>query len=516
MKKILVFYGSYGGGHLSAAKAISSYISDNYKDSIEVKMVDCIEYINKYINKVSTEAYKELAKKAPWAWKHVYKNSQNGALSHISNTTNRLMSYKLNQLLQEFKPDLIISTHPFSTQMCAILKKRGKIDCKIATVLTDFHIHAQWLILYQFVDYFFVSNEQMKYDMIAEGVHDEKIFVTGIPVSEKFSGKFNKDKIYKEFGLSKDKLTVLFFAGGEFGLGRNITFMVLKALIRLFKNLQVVAISGRNKKMNKKFRELVEVTNSGDRVKILEYTNKVPELMHIALGVITKPGGLTVSESLVSHLPIVVINPIPGQEEENAEFLVKNNVAIWIKKGDNIARALKELSRDTEKMKLMAKNAESLAKPNATTNICETLINEFEDINRIPNKLIVSILIKCKDKYLFIEQNKNDSAYPDSLHIVGGGIEDNETPEQAIKREVLEEVNIELDKVTPYDFDSDILMYKGKLTQLIFLRYTAEIKEICGSPASDAKKILWLDKKEILNYKHTEPSIRLLKKLNII
>jgi len=320
MKKILVFYGSYGGGHLSAAKAISSYISDNYKDSIEVKMVDCIEYINKYINKVSTEAYKELAKKAPWAWKHVYKNSQNGALSHISNTTNRLMSYKLNQLLQEFKPDLIISTHPFSTQMCAILKKRGKIDCKIATVLTDFHIHAQWLILYQFVDYFFVSNEQMKYDMIAEGVHDEKIFVTGIPVSEKFSGKFNKDKIYKEFGLSKDKLTVLFFAGGEFGLGRNITFMVLKALIRLFKNLQVVAISGRNKKMNKKFRELVEVTNSGDRVKILEYTNKVPELMHIALGVITKPGGLTVSESLVSHLPIVVINPIPGQEEENAEF----------------------------------------------------------------------------------------------------------------------------------------------------------------------------------------------------
>ena len=211
MKKILVFYGSYGGGHLSAAKAISSYISDNYKDSIEVKMVDCIEYINKYINKVSTEAYKELAKKAPWAWKHVYKNSQNGALSHISNTTNRLMSYKLNQLLQEFKPDLIISTHPFSTQMCAILKKRGKIDCKIATVLTDFHIHAQWLILYQFVDYFFVSNEQMKYDMIAEGVHDEKIFVTGIPVSEKFSGKFNKDKIYKEFGLSKDKPTVLFW-----------------------------------------------------------------------------------------------------------------------------------------------------------------------------------------------------------------------------------------------------------------------------------------------------------------
>ena len=195
MKKILIFYGSYGGGHLSAAKSISAHLEKTYGNQIEVEMVDCIEYINKYINKVSTEAYKELAKKAPWVWKHVYKNSQNGALSHISNTTNRLMSHKLNQLLQEFQPDLVISTHPFSTQMCAILKKRDKIDCKLATVLTDFHIHAQWLVLYQYVYYFFVSNEHMKFDMIAEGVQDEKIFVTGIPVSERFTMNYSSNEI---------------------------------------------------------------------------------------------------------------------------------------------------------------------------------------------------------------------------------------------------------------------------------------------------------------------------------
>ena len=102
MKKILIFYGSYGGGHLSAAKSISKYLEETYGKKIEVQTVDCIEYINKYINKVSTEAYKELAKKAPWVWKHVYKNSQNGALSHISTTTNKLMRYKLNLLIQEF------------------------------------------------------------------------------------------------------------------------------------------------------------------------------------------------------------------------------------------------------------------------------------------------------------------------------------------------------------------------------------------------------------------------------
>lgn len=519
MKKILVFYGSYGGGHLSAAKSISSYLEETYGDEVEVKVVDCIEYINKYINKVSTEAYKELAKKAPWAWKQVYKKSQNGALSYISNTTNKLMSHKLNLLLQEFKPDLIISTHPFSTQMCAILKKRNKINCKIATVLTDYHIHAQWLVLSSYVDYFFVSNEQMKKDMILEGIYDEKIFVTGIPVSERFSEDFDKDEIYSYFELSPEKQTVLFFAGGEFGLGRDTTYMVLKALIRMYKNLQIVAISGKNKKMNKKFNDLVDLTKSQDRVKIIEYTNKVPELMNISIGVITKPGGLTVTESLVSHLPIVIINPIPGQEEENADFLVNNGVALWIKKGDNIARSLKELSRDEKRMKNMAKKAKELAKPYATSDICNILMNQFEDVVKIPNKIIVSILIKHKNKYLFINQNKKDSTYKNCLRLVGGAIENNETLEESIKRKISEEVNILIDKVTPFDFDSDIVQYKGRKTQLIFLRYTAEIDDETASlimSKSDAKEIIWLSKNELLDYKHNEPTLRFLKKLKLI
>lgn len=517
MKKILVFYGSYGGGHLSAAKSISSELEQTYGKDVEVKIVDCIEYINKYLNKVSTEAYKELAKKAPWAWKQVYKQSKNGALSHISTATNKLMSVKLNSLLQEFKPDLIISTHPFSTQMCAVLKKRDKITCKLATILTDYHIHPQWLVLYEYVDYFFVSNNQMKTDMIAEGVEENKIFVTGIPVSNRFSEEFDDEEIYKEFDLNPEKPVLLFFAGGEFGLGRNTTYMVLKALIRLFRDLQVIAISGKNKKMNKKFNELVESTNSSNRVKILEYTNKVPELMHIAFGVITKPGGLTITESLVSQLPILVINPIPGQEEENAEFLVDNGVAVWLKKGDSIARTLKNLSRDVEKLRNMKQNAASLAKPKATANICKTLINEFEDFVKIPNKIIVSVLIKHNDKYLFIKQNKNDNIYKDCLHLVSGSLKDDETLEEGIKREVLEEVNLELDSLTAFDFDSDIVEYKGRETQLIFLRYTAEVTDISSIQTnSDAKEFVWLSKEELSSQKHSEPTLKLLKKLNLI
>ena len=203
MKKILIFYGSYGGGHLSAAKSIRSYLEEKYPD-IKVDMVDCIEYINKYVNKVTTGAYKEMAKKAPWAWKQLYKDSKDGALAKISTTSNKVMAHKLNVYIEEFAPDLIISTHPFSTQMCGFLKKKNKLHCKIATILTDFQIHEQWLEFSEFQDYFFVSNEQMRTDMVNAGVNGTKVYVTGIPVSERFLGNYDRKKVIEEYGLNTD------------------------------------------------------------------------------------------------------------------------------------------------------------------------------------------------------------------------------------------------------------------------------------------------------------------------
>lgn len=374
MKKILIFYGAYGGGHLAAASAIKNYIDKNFTDCTTM-MVDCVEYINKYLNKVSTAAYKEMAKKAPWVWKKVYNNSDHGALAKVSNASNKLMAKKLNNILQEFKPDLVISTHPFSNQMCTNLKKNKKINCKIATVLTDMAIHSQWITDPEYIDYFFVSNDEMKNAMIDKNIPEFKIFVTGIPLSERFKQTYNKSEIFNEFKLNPDKKTILFFAGGEFGLGRKRTSLVFRALIRLFKDCQVIAISGKNKKMYHKMISLVDLYKANDRIRVLDFTNKVPEIMSISSLVITKPGGLTTTESLVSGLPIVIINPIPGQEEENAEYLEKNGLAIWIKKDDNIARVLKNLYRHPEVLQKMKLNIKNHAKPDSTKDICEILIN---------------------------------------------------------------------------------------------------------------------------------------------
>lgn len=373
MKKILIFYGSYGGGHLSAAKSIRDYIEKNYSDS-QVELVDCVEYVNKLFNKLTTKAYKDFSKNARWIWKHLYYDSESGSLSRICNTINRLMAIKLNRLIQEFQPDLIISTHPFSSQMCAILKEKGKLNCKVATILTDYAPHNQWLVKSEFIDYYFVAQQGMVDDLVSRGVNKDKIHVTGIPLSSRFLQSYNKQKILEDYGLTSDKNTILFFAGGEFGFGKDKTFNRLKAIIDNLPNLQVVAVAGRNAKMKERFDELVKTTRTESNVKILSFTNQVPELMSVSDLVITKPGGLTTTESLASGLPLIIIDPLPGQEEENAKFIENSGAGIWVKDSDNIETILLNIFNNPDKLENMKSKARLIAKKNSTQNIVETLL----------------------------------------------------------------------------------------------------------------------------------------------
>lgn len=373
MNRILIFYGSYGGGHLSASRSIRDYIQSNYPDS-EIMMVDCIEYINKLFNKVTTKAYVDFSKNARWIWKQLYYGSESGGLARISNSINRIMAIKLDKLIQEFCPTLIISTHPFSSQMCAILKQKGKVNCTLATVMTDYAPHNQWLVAHEFVDYYFVAHEGMKEQLIERGVEPNKIYATGIPLSNRFLLNYDKPKILQEYNLSPDKKTILFFCGGEYGFGKDKTFNRLKAIIDTFPNLQVIAIAGRNEKMKERFDALVEETNSRNTVKILSYTNQVAELMSVSDLVITKPGGLTTTESLASGLPLIIIDPLPGQEEENADFIEKSGAGIWIKENDDIQNILFDVLGNTYKLQDMKIRARLIAKKNSTKDICEKLL----------------------------------------------------------------------------------------------------------------------------------------------
>ena len=375
--KILIFYASYGGGHLKAAESINECILNNYKNkNIEVELIDCMKYVNKAIEKMTTAAYREMAKKMPWAWGKIYNDSQKGPLAHISSRSNKIMAIKLLRLLREKQPDLIISTHPFGSQMCSYLKRKKKIDAKIATILTDFAPHSQWLVGSDYTDYFFVAHDKMKSYLLSQNIEENKIFVTGIPLSNKFLCKYDRNDVLKNFELKDNKFNILFFGGGEFGLGKTRTVEIFEEFSKFAKSrdFQVIGIAGKNEKMKLAFENIVRENNCEENVKVLEFTNKVPELMSISDLVVTKPGGMTTTESLASELPMIIINPIPGQEVENAEFLESKNIAIWIRKDDDVNEVLKNLFESPTKLKEMKQNTKLLANINSTRDICDILL----------------------------------------------------------------------------------------------------------------------------------------------
>ena len=214
----------------------------------------------------------------------------------------------------------------------------------------------------------------MKKDIVNKGIPSSKIYATGIPLSNRFLEHFNRKEIKSSFDLDYNKKTILFFGGGEFGLGKEKTLMILQAFIDSIKNeYQIIVISGKNQKMQNKFENLV---GNNPNVQVYGYTNEVPELMSISDLVVTKPGGLTITEALASGLPIVVINPIPGQEVENAEYLEKKGVAVWIRKTENPFEAVKELLDNPEQIKHMKIRSKLMAKRNSTRDICHIIMED--------------------------------------------------------------------------------------------------------------------------------------------
>ena len=159
------------------------------------------------------------------------------------------------------------------------------------------------------------------------------------------------------------------------GLGKNRTTDIFKTLIKEHPEFQIIVIAGKNEALKTSFEEILNEYSTNNTVRVLGFTDKVPELMSISDLVVTKPGGLTTTESLASNLPMIIINPIPGQEEENAEFLESKKVAKWIKKDDDINFILNILVNDDTVLNNMKENTYLISKPNATENICKIIMN---------------------------------------------------------------------------------------------------------------------------------------------
>ncbi len=370
-KKIIILYASVGGGHYKAADGIRNYLNANYPNH-KVEMIDALKYTNKVVDKIIISSYVNMARYSPKFWGDLYNFSEKQySAVNFSNAVQRLLSIKLLKLLEIEKPDIVISTHPFITEMVAILKKKNKFQVNLNVVITDYASHKFWELKPEYVNRYFVANEEIKYTLINNGINENKIFVTGIPIGSSFLKEYNKSEIYKQFGLDENKKTVLIFGGGEYGLSNVKLF--LRGLLETSEDVQIVAIAGKSKKIQNMFKKISE--NYTKKIVILGYTNKVPELMQIADFVISKPGGLTTTEILVSNIPFIIINPIPGQEEENARFLLNNGAAVRLFDAQKTTPFLNKLFKDEKRLTCMKEMQKNIAKPNSTKDIVETILS---------------------------------------------------------------------------------------------------------------------------------------------
>ena len=213
-KKVIIFYGSFGGGHLSAARALKSVLEDKYNCYVE--LVDGLEYVAPILNKISVSFYNAISRNTPKLWGAFYNNANkdNSVTDIVLRQTLRWYRIRLYRIIKQVEPDQIICTHPFPAIMCAHIARKGKINMPISNILTDFEPHGLWYVLPEYLKYFFVPTEDMKKTLIEKGIKESQVHVTGIPINPIFCKDLTKDEIeetYKEFEIPKEKKNFIFF-----------------------------------------------------------------------------------------------------------------------------------------------------------------------------------------------------------------------------------------------------------------------------------------------------------------
>lgn len=369
--RILFLSISMGAGHIKAAEALKEYIVLRYPGS-ENLIVDTLKNINPVVHKVVVDGYLNVIKKKPEIYGCLYRMSEyRENITRLSQRVSSLLASKIHKLVLDFKPAIIVCTHPFPLQMVAHLKKHKNMKVPAVAILTDFVNHPLWL--HDNIEAYIVGHDYIKHDMEECGIDKNCIFSYGIPVSRKFLKPTSKATARNRLSL-ENKLTVLLM-GGSLGIGE------IESSFRAFagckRDLQIITVAGKNAVLEEKIKALSKSYNKP--IRTLGYTQNIPELMDCSDFIATKPGGMTISEALVKKLPILIISPIPGQEERNARFLINSGAAVAINKKDSIDGTLCQVFDNPLRYRHMSQMAENLSTPEAGHNIVNLMEKLIHD-----------------------------------------------------------------------------------------------------------------------------------------
>lgn len=372
-KRILILYAPFGAGHVSAAQAIVEAFMLKYPD-VEIKNIDVLEFVPDVFKQGLSWAYNQSTTKVPilYKWVYNYYNDKKRAerLNNLSKVI--LKNSKFIEFIEDFNPDFIISTNYLPMQLVSLTKEEKIINIPSANVCTDFGFHS--LLHNKDVNYYFVATEDVKNSVVRYGVKRDKIQVTGIPIGLKFKDQLiNKEKIINDLNFDNIK-PILLIVGGR--ISYNDLSEIIIGLKNKNSDMQFIVVSGRDKVLQKKLEES-EFFND-NFIKIFNFIDNIEEYMSIADLIITKAGGLTVSECLVKDLPMIFTDIIPGQEEDNVNYIIKRGAGV---KSGNLKKTIymiNELLTHNEKILKMKDNCQKMAKPEAAEKLVDYIVTKIK------------------------------------------------------------------------------------------------------------------------------------------
>ncbi len=369
MPRILLMYITKHSGHHRASVAVEEAVRQ-LAPQAEILNVDAFQYFNPILARVVDRTYMSVIRNAPEIWDYLYDNPKVATRSQaFRRFLHRCDSPKLRELLDQFRPTAIACTQAFPCGVTADYKKTAGLSTPLYAILTDFVPHNYWLHDHEQITAYMVASPVSQTWLERSGVPSARIRDVGIPIEPKFAGASDGVRLRDTLALDPQQPMILVMGGGQ-GLG-PIEEMV-QALDALPQPFQMVVATGVNTKLQHRLSKAAP--RFSRRVVVLGHVPYIPELMSVATLLVTKPGGLPTAEALAKHLPMVVVDPIPGQEVKNIQFLLEHQAAVQADTWESVPGLVETLLRDPARLAALRQAAGRLGRPRAALDVAQTLL----------------------------------------------------------------------------------------------------------------------------------------------
>jgi len=363
---VLFLSASVGEGHTAAAQAVSSALLERIP-AAKCEVVDSYRYASNVFHRVASNGYIGIVKLLPQLYKFAYDQAERATkISAFKTWLHRYTALNLRQFVTELQPDVVVCTHAFPCGVMAEYKREFADAPPVVGIVTDFVVHPFWI--HRNIDRYAVATAAMRQTLVSRGVTPSRVVVTGIPIDCRFAEATTKRRARQLIGVAPD-VTTLLLMGGGLGIGPLENAML--AIDRLEAHVQTVVVVGKNKNLEKRLKDVAKTLRH--RVKVAGFVENVYDYMRAADILVSKPGGLTSSEALVTELPIIMLRPLPGQEERNTRYLEERGVGIRVERSRELTEALERLLKSPAVLEKMRHSASGLAHPEAAQSVASMI-----------------------------------------------------------------------------------------------------------------------------------------------